>query len=264
MNELKLPELWYQAATQQPDWQLKQVIEMLPPDSSALPDWTTLNRTLFGVDDVWRHYQPQPIGPDLLHKNGLKAHISQATLACIEDVLGRRPRFGVEVGSFVGASAILLGNWLRAERGMLLCVDTWCGDINMWLHPRFASVMAKEDGDPKLYHHFMQNIIKAGLTDTVMPLRVTSVVAARMLKVLGYRPDFVYLDSAHEAGETFLELSLYWDLLAPGGVLLGDDYRTFPAVGHDVDLFIRERQIERVEFPEEGKDTFVMVKPAPR
>jgi hypothetical protein len=33
----------------------------------------------------------------------------------------------------------------------------------------------------------------------------------------------IYLDSAHEQGETLIELALYWNILQPGGVLFGDD-----------------------------------------
>jgi len=58
-----------------------------------------------------------------------------------------------------------------------------------------------------------------------------------MLAVLKYKIDIVYLDSAHEAGETFMELNLYYDLLKKGGVIFGDDYKVFPAVRKDVDLF---------------------------
>lgn len=45
-----------------------------------------------------------------------------------------------------------------------------------------------------------------------------------------------------EGGEFYLDLSYYWDLLAPGGILLGDDYMWYwPGVIHDVDLFMKHR-----------------------
>ena len=46
-------------------------------------------------------------------------------------------------------------------------------------------------------------------------------------------PEVIYLDSAHEAGETLLELQLAWSILAPGGVLFGDDWK-WHAVRNDV------------------------------
>ena len=139
-----------------------------------------------------------------------------------------------------------------------MCVDTWCGDINMWLLEIFDSTMVKSDGNPKLFERFMQNMIQAGLTETVIPFRVSSVVAARTLKVLNYIIDFVYLDSAHECGETFMELSLYHDILRDGGVILGDDYTGFPAVKHDLDLFCKVYGY-KLQFTGDG-ETWIIVK----
>ena len=51
--------------------------------------------------------------------------------------------------------------------------------------------------------------------------------------------DLIYIDSAHERGETIIEIHLYWQLVRPGGLLMGDDYRDFPAVRSDVDEFAR-------------------------
>lgn len=93
-------------------------------------------------------------------------------------------------------------------------------------------------GDPRIYDRFLHTIVQAGLTDTVMPLRLPSLTAARLVHVLGYIVDIVYLDSAHEAGETFMELSLWWEVLKPGGVMLGDDY-AWQSVRHDLDLFVK-------------------------
>ena len=64
---------------------------------------------------------------------------------------------------------------------------------------------------------------------------------------LRYAADLVYLDSAHEMGETFLEMDLYWALLTPGGVLVGDDLNWW-AVAHDVQLFARVQEVEVQSF----------------
>ena len=91
-----------------------------------------------------------------------------------------------------------------------------------------------------MYERFLNRIVQHDLTGTVLPVKAASPVAARMMGVLNYTVDAVYLDSAQEGGELYLDLSLYWDLLAPGGVLMGDDYMWFwPGVIHDVDLFMK-------------------------
>jgi predicted O-methyltransferase YrrM len=199
-----------------------------------VPTYKEISHVLFNCDNIYDNYKSPEILPSLMK---YESHIQNNTLQRIKDILGYSPKIGVEVGSFIGSSAIILGNMLKEQNGVLLCVDTWCGDINMWLMDRFQNTMMKADGDPKLYHLFITNMQNNNLTDTVIPIRVSSIVAARMLKVLNYEIDFIYLDSAHEAGETFMELMLYHDVLKSNGVLLGDDYNRFPAVKYDVDLF---------------------------
>ena len=52
-------------------------------------------------------------------------------------------------------------------------------------------------------------------------------------------PQVVYLDSAHEGGETYLELRIAWCMLPPeGGVIMGDDYSKYwPGLVEDIAKF---------------------------
>jgi predicted O-methyltransferase YrrM len=199
------------------------------------PSFRQISNRLFRTDNPYHSYQPKLLAPAMKYP----AHIGAKTIEALFRQIGSERVLGIEVGSFIGSSAAVLGGILRNAKSTLICVDTWCGDINMWLLDAFAATMQKPDGNPVIFDRFMVNMIASGLTETVIPFRTTSVVAARTLKVLNWEIDFVYLDSAHECGETFLELSLYRDLLRPGGVLFGDDYAGFPAVKHDLDLFCR-------------------------
>ena len=57
--------------------------------------------------------------------------------------------------------------------------------------------------------------------------------------------DLIYLDSAHEAGETRLELNRAWAILAPGGILYGDDFdKYWPGVHGDVSSFAKHHTDE--------------------
>ena len=103
----------------------------------------------------------------------------------------------------------------------------------------------------------MTNVVKHGLSETIFPLTLPSLVGARFLGYLNWKVDVVYLDSAHEAGETYIELQLYFDLLEPGGILFGDDYDSYPAVRHDVNRFASCNGLEVVTFP----NTFLLQKP---
>ncbi len=225
---------WFSSKTDA-EHQLKSVIST-NNFLKKTPTYLEISNTLFRCNNIYLNYKiPQQLNTPMFYP----AHITNNTTNAIISKLGYIPKFGIEVGSFIGSSAIILGNMVKSANGVLMCVDTWCGDINMWLMDQFHSTMNKEDGNPKIYDYFILNIMNNNLTDTVIPLRVSSIVGARMLKVLNYEIDFVYVDSAHEAGETFMELMLYHDILKNKGILFGDDYHNFPAVKYDVDLFCK-------------------------
>jgi predicted O-methyltransferase YrrM len=226
-------ESWFSAKTMA-DSQLQQLISTNNFEKIK-PNFKQISNRLFRTDNPYHSYERK----NLCKAMSYPAHIGDKTINAIITLLNGVPKFGVEVGSFIGSSATILGNMMKQNDGVLMCVDTWCGDINMWLLDNFAHTMQKPDGNPKIYDRFMTNMIDNDLTQNVIPFRVSSIVAARTLKVLNYEIDFVYLDSAHEAGETFMELSLYFDILKPGGIIFGDDYVGFPAVKQDLDLFCK-------------------------
>jgi len=201
-----------------------------------VPKYSDICNTLFRCDDLYENYK---INTEVSSPMNCDSHIGDNTINKIKEKLGHMPVLGIEVGSFIGSSSLVLGDFLKSNNGTLICIDTWCGDINMWLLERFHETMGKDDGNPKIYDHFMNNMIDNHMRGTVIPFRVSSIVGARLLKVLNYDIDFIYVDSAHESGETFMELMLYHDILKNGGVLFGDDYYGFPAVKYDVDLFCK-------------------------
>ncbi len=85
----------------------------------------------------------------------------------------------------------------------------------------------------------MVNVINNKAHSHILPLVATGATGAHLLKAQQWQVDFLYLDAAHEAIETFREVCLYFEVLAVNGVMAGDDYNSFPAVKHDVDLFVR-------------------------
>jgi len=93
------------------------------------------------------------------------------------------------------------------------------------------------DGRPRLFEQFVANVHSEGHGDIVLPLSATACVGcATLCRLVAAgpggcsgpalpRPRLVYLDAAHEEGETLLEVRRAFELLAPGGVVLGDDGR---------------------------------------
>lgn len=172
-------------------------------------------------------------------------------------MLGRPPSLFVEVGSFHGHSAILQAKILDKHGHVetpLLCIDPWTGDLGMLL---FRDDWDKKltpgelaDGRSTSYWQFMLNVqseIKERRIGPkhIIPLAVTSVVAARYLMALKITPDVIYLDSAHEADETFTELLLYYNVLAKGGIIYGDDF-SWESVHHDVTRFAEMKGLKLV------------------
>ena len=157
--------------------------------------------------------------------------------------LGRPPRLTLEVGSFIGSAAVnVWGRMAKRKYGasddgqrLVICADTWQGAVVMRMgsHP---DVIKMKNGFIDIGTTFMRRVLTEGLAEEVFPLSFPSIATARLLYLLGYKIDVIYVDSAHELGETLVELSLFYALLRPGGLLMGDDLN-FEAVHHDVALF---------------------------
>jgi hypothetical protein len=111
----------------------------------------------------------------------------------------------------------------------------------------YQKEMGKQHGMPTLYHIWLLNMIAFNHTEHVLPLVAPSLLAARILDYSRLAADIIYLDSAHEKHETFLELAAFWALIRPGGLLMGDDFNWL-SVSHDVQLFSRVYQVEVSSF----------------
>lgn len=168
----------------------------------------------------------------------------------------------VEAGCYVGTSTKVWSHCLqdRGNNGTVLAIDTWLGDLSTWVEHIDTTSREKpddvlRDGRQSLYDQFMLNM-QANHVENVVPFSATSIIGARWLATMSYIPDVVYVDTAHEEGETFLELELYWKLLKPGGILAGDDYPAWPAVKHDVDAFIAQHKL-KLNFAPSGLTWYV-------
>lgn len=157
-----------------------------------------------------------------------------------------RPAFLVEVGCFKGGSTLRIGDaavaTARGDLPCLLSIDTFLGDAGMWLdrNPGWRAGLLLEHGFPRLYWQFLVNVER--LRDVVVPLPLASLSALRVVQHLILEgvvpaPTFIYLDSAHEKGETFQEIVQAFKMLAAGGVIVGDDL-DWPAVETDLRAFV--------------------------
>src|SRR5579862_3257205 len=105
---------------------------------------------------------------------------------------------------------------------VIIAVDTWLGSSEHWLH--WFSEMPFLNGYPALYQKFLSNMLRAGLAEHVMPIPTASLAAAEILQALGVTAQMIHLDGAHDYDSVASDLRAWWPLLAPGGILIGDDY----------------------------------------
>lgn len=209
------------------------------------PTWQQVHKTLFPESkNIYDEYEP----PKLLNVAKYDgAFASPDDLHWMFSTYGKAPQFVLEVGTFVGSSAIKIGKHLRGrnEDAMLLCVDPFTGSGEMWFSEDFRKKLAFRAGQPRIFEMWMNNILRHGLQKTVLPWRVTSLVAADFLHYLPWKVDFIFLDSAHSLGETFAEIAAFWGALDVGSYIFGDDYlyNSYPGVKHDVDLFCKMYEV---------------------
>jgi SAM-dependent methyltransferase len=158
-----------------------------------------------------------------------------------------RPTVVIDVGVWKGGSTIYLAGLLRHHKlsGTVISVDTFLGSLEHIDRTSGASdLIGRRHGMPVLYDQFLSNIVRRGLTGSVVPLPQTSVTAALLLRKIGIQAGLVHIDASHEYTDVLNDARAYWDVLAPGGYLIGDDYHHYwPAVIKAADEFAREKGV---------------------
>lgn len=159
----------------------------------------------------------------------------------VDELSGSNPRRHlcdiVEVGSWKGASAIHLARcrrnceWIDGEAWRVICVDTWLGSLEHWMLRDKPGMAVPRDahGYPSLYHQFLHNVAAAGFTERIVPVPLPSLIGADLLQRCAIRPQLLYLDGSHAYADVAADLAAWWPLVAPGGILFGDDF-AFPGV----------------------------------
>lgn len=135
------------------------------------------------------------------------------------------PTVIVEVGVWKGTSVIAMARKLVEDGidGAVIAIDTWLGGYEFWINSFFEDLKFVR-GYPTQYQTFMSNVLSQGLQDYIVPLPMDSVSASRLLEHHRITPDIIHIDGCHEYGSVKRDIEHYWPLLAPGGVLIGDDY----------------------------------------
>lgn len=157
-----------------------------------------------------------------------------------------RPQTIVEVGSWLGCSALHLASLLK-KHGLgdsrVMCVDHWLGSLEFWTRrddPLRYGQLRCEWGYPTAYRQFVANVLHKGHDDIIIPFPNTSTTAAKWFCLADFAADMVYIDGGHEYDDVLADMESWWPLVRSGGVMLGDDWGTFISVPEAVNKFVKD------------------------
>lgn len=168
--------------------------------------------------------------------------------AFVEVIELLKPSRIIEVGTWKGGSALTMAR--EVERlgfdTEIICVDTWLGALEMWVDPSDPNrhgALSLKNGYPSIYYTFIANVVRANQSDVITPFPVPSITAAQWCALKGVRADMIYLDASHEEEDVYQDLVCWWDLVGPGGVMLGDDWN-WDGVRMAVERFAKEQKLQ--------------------
>lgn len=146
-----------------------------------------------------------------------------------------RPRVVVELGSWMGASAIPMARSVRRWGGTVTLVDTWSGTLDA------------AEGPPMMILSCARKLVDAGVAPWCR------LVPARTLEAAHAWPtpiDFLYIDADHSEAGCGADLRAWAPLVRPGGVIAGDDYnhRAFPGVRPAWDTYAAANGLELTRY----------------
>lgn len=125
-----------------------------------------------------------------------------------------RPARVLEIGSWEGRSALFFLNYLRQCH--LVCIDTFGGNVEHHQDGYFAALV------PGIEARFDGNVAAFG--GRVEKLKGPSGAVLPQLGVEERRFDIAYVDGSHYAADVYSDAVLTWSLMAPGGIVIFDDY----------------------------------------
>lgn len=178
------------------------------------------------IQKIWFGQDPfSGINPSL-YKPDLQGWSSSTHFFLSETISELRPQIIVEVGVWKGKSVAHMAKILNRLEvdGVIIAVDTWLGSVEHWTQERYFSDLCIELGRPNIINTFMTNMIREKITNYVIPLPLDSINAARLCAKHDIVIDMIHIDAGHDYKSVYSDLSEWWPLVRPGGVIVGDDY----------------------------------------
>ena len=141
-----------------------------------------------------------------------------------------KPMKMVEVGTWLGASAIPSARLLNQWGGRLFCIDTWDA----------ADVKVPNIDGRNVFARCAQNFDRYGLRNVTLHREASQNAAMDW----PFPVNAVYVDAAHDEHSVAMDLVGWWRHVLPGGVIAGDDYGNpdFPGVTAAWNWFIKDNR----------------------
>ncbi|KMZ61945.1 hypothetical protein ZOSMA_49G00130 [Zostera marina] len=194
----------------------------------------------------YENFPPPHVAPALLTRR-VRGWGSTATVFA-ELVESTQPKTIIEVGTFLGASALHMANLTRDLDTVILCLD----DFRGWpgfreLHNGMFKHLVDINGDVILMQQFIQNVLDAGEERRVLPVPFSTGSALAAFCEWGVYADLVEVDAGHDFHSAWADINQAWPLVAQGGVMFGHDYNLAAddhGVRRAVNLFADEKGLK--------------------
>lgn len=142
-----------------------------------------------------------------------------------ETVIGRaKPKTIIEVGTWKGGSAIHMAG--LAPEAKIYCVDHWLGGCDhITADCAFRQGVQRDThGWPGIYYQFLHNVKVSHLQERIVPVPMLTTDGAELLKLHGIMAELIYIDADHHEEPARNDIRAYLPMLAPGGIMFGDDF----------------------------------------
>jgi hypothetical protein len=164
-----------------------------------------------------------------------------------------KPSLIIHVGCWKGKSTqYLLNRAMRHQDASVICVDTWSGSSEHWMVPEKRLLMDIQNGRPRIFDHFMANVIHAGLEDRVVPMpmglhEAAEVLACMQIGGVPLAAPLVFLDTPANLSDVETAIDLYWPKVFPGGLMVGAARGAVTAGGIDAVGTFRSSRAGEIE-----------------
>ena len=132
----------------------------------------------------------------------------------------------VEIGSYLGASALFLASGMKEREGNVYCIDTWKNE-------------GMSEGERDTFDEFLKNT--RPLKDFITPLRGYSIDVAR---TFDKGIDLIFIDGDHSYEAVKSDIKAWLSKVKNGGIVVFHDIGWAEGVKRAVKEFIKPIQIE--------------------